>query len=157
MELICRPMREDEALAVSELLKRVFRKCIAPAYREQGRREFLFFAEPEELARRMADGNRMWVAEAARQVIGMAEVRGASHLLLLFVDLGHQRQGVGRALLGAAFPRFAAGDPPRVTVNAAPNSIAAYARLGFRQTGPQQAKTGILFVPMEARMAGTTP
>ena len=63
------------------------------------------------------------------------------------MDTPLQRRGIGRGLLAAAFPALAHGMPPRVTVNAAPNSLAAYRRLGFRATGPEQVKNGIRSCP----------
>jgi predicted GNAT family N-acyltransferase len=42
----------------------------------------------------------------------------------------------------------------RVTVNSSPFAVPAYAGLGFRVTGETEERDGIIFVPMEFRVAG---
>lgn len=59
-----------------------------------------------------------------------------------------KRQGVAKGLLQAAFPLAVAPEVLTITVNASPNSVAAYQSLGFRATTPEQVENGIRFVPM---------
>ncbi|MCY3843732.1 MAG: GNAT family N-acetyltransferase, partial [Acidobacteria bacterium] len=49
--------------------------------------------------------------------------------------------------------RAAAPDVERVTVNSSRYGVAAYERLGFRQTGPERSVNGIVFIPMAMRLA----
>ncbi len=51
-----------------------------------------------ELSKRLAAGNRFFVAKSGDSIIGVAELRNGNHLNLLFVDPGHQFKGVGKAL-----------------------------------------------------------
>jgi hypothetical protein len=71
------------------------------------------------------------------------------------MDTPLARRDIGCGLLTAAFPALAYGMPPRVSVNAAPNTLAACRRLGFLTTGLEQVKNGIRFVPMV--LAGGQP
>jgi GNAT superfamily N-acetyltransferase len=86
------------------------------------------------------------VAEQSGAVVGALEVRGGTHVALLFVAPAYQRQGVGRGLLSAAF-----GMPeywPELTVNSTPGAVCAYARLGFRPVGPEEEQNGLRFQAM---------
>ena len=87
------------------------------------------------------------------ELIAYLEVE-KSHIRELFVAVAQQRRGIARALLARA---FAGRGEAEVTVNAAPNSVAAYARLGFRPAGPQATINGLTFQPMRRKAAQTKP
>ena len=69
---------------------------------------------------------------------------------------GGQRQKacLARALLARAFEDR---ERQEVTVNAAPGSVEAYARLGFRPAGPWATINGLTFQPMVRRGAPAKP
>jgi len=102
-----------------------------------------------QLLERLDHDHRVLVAAVHSRPIGVIEIRAEAHVSLLFVDAPHQRQGVARALLRAAFPSPSIGRVGVITVNATPNSVGAYQKLGFTATPPEQVKNGIRFVPME--------
>lgn len=145
----------DDAEAAAELVEEVFDAFVAPDYVPEGIRAFHAYNEVETVRQRLQGQGSGWVAERDGAVIGYMEMRG-SHITRLFVDGRWQRRGIGRRLVEAARTDVAAspvlgstGDRRTITVNAAPSSVAAYVRLGFKATGPQQEKDGIAFVPME--------
>ena len=153
-ELRYRAMRPGEAGAVSALILASFDEFIGPDHTADGIAEFRKFAAPEAIAARAADDHLVRVATADGVLAGMIEVREHNHVALLFVDKAYQGQGVARGLLRAALADARAADPDveRVTVNSSRYGVAAYEKLGFRQTGPERAVNGIVFIPMAMRL-----
>ena len=153
-ELRYRAMRPGEAGAVSALILASFDEFIGPDHTADGIAEFRKFAAPEAIAARAADDHLVRVATADGVLAGMIEVREHNHVALLFVDKAYQGQGVARGLLRAALADARAADPDveRVTVNSSRYGGAAYEKLGFRQTGPERAVNGIVFIPMAMRL-----
>lgn len=142
------PMDPSEATAVSGMIYSAFRDSVAPGYSEAGQREFLEYAAPERLVERQRHGNRILVARVSDELAGLIEVRPPSHISQLFVDGRYQGQGIARALLDAAFPDAGTSSGLTVTVNAAPDAVSTYGRLGFRVIAAEQSRDGIRFVPM---------
>jgi len=127
-------MRDGEETAVAEFVDAVFTEYVAP----------------KELEARVGEGAAVIVAELDGRIVGVAEVRGATHIALLFVDGRMQRRGIARALVGAAVDtcRASRPDADAMTVHSAPEAVEAYRRLGFRPTDAEQLVNGIRFVPM---------
>ena len=154
----CRPMAAGEAGVVAALARRVFDSCVASGVSNAGRRSFLAYARPVRILERLDHGHRVLVAEMEGRLAGMIEVRDNTHIAMLFVERDAQRRGVARTLIAAAFTgegpqppaaaRAAAGTAATITVNATPGSIAAYAHLGFRPTGPERESDGLRVLPM---------
>ena len=150
-----RAMRPGEAAAVSALILASFDEFIGPDYEgEEGIAEFRRFASPEALEGRAAGDHLVRVATVDGTLAGMIEIRDRNHVALLFVDKAHQRRGIARGLLDTALADARAADPDveRVTVNSSRYGVAAYEKLGFRQTGPERAVNGIVFIPMAMRL-----
>jgi len=84
----------------------------------------------------------------------MIDLRDVSHISLFFVDAGHRRAGVGRALLDAALADVRALDdaPEALTVNSAPPAVGAYEAFGFVATSSELEKDGIRYVPMRKEL-----
>lgn len=149
-------MTADEAEAVSALVLASFEEFIAPQYDEQGVTEFRRYAGPDAIRERILKNHFVMVAEAGDALAGMIEIRDSNHVGLLFVAKASQRLGVARALLDYALgeARQTRPDLARVTVNSSGHGVAAYEKLGFRQTGPERSVNGIVFVPMAMRLDG---
>lgn len=150
-----RAMQAGEAEAVSALILASFDEFIGPDYEgEEGIAEFRRFAAPEALAARAAGDHLVRVATVDGALAGMIEMREHNHVALLFVDKAYQRRGLARGLLEAALADARAVDPDveRVTVNSSRYGVAAYEKLGFRQTGPERSVNGIVFIPMAMRL-----
>lgn len=145
-----RRMIPGEETVVSDLVTSTFQRDVASLYAQEGIREFLSYASPLALQDRQRRNHLALVATQNDSVVGFLELRDFSHISLLFVDLMHQYQGIGRLLVEAALQSIKAQQPEtrEVTVNASPNAVAAYQRYGFQATGELQVKNGIGFVPM---------
>lgn len=142
--IIYRRIESSETAAVAALAREVFDQFVAPCYGPQGIAEFHRYAAPGALSQRHDAGHVTWVAEQAGGLVGMLHLREAAHVSMLFVRAAHQGSGIGHGLLAAAGD----ADCP-FTVNASPNAVAAYQRLGFRLMGSEQCLHGIRFFPMQ--------
>ena len=150
-----RSARPEEAPAISALVRQVFEAWVAPHYGAEGRATFDREIDPDAMAARLADGRTALVGchGETGELIAYLEVE-KSHIRELFVAGAHQRRGIARALLDQA---FAGRDPEEVTVNAAPNSIAAYTALGFEPAGLWATINGLTYQPLVRRAAQAKP
>ena len=151
MDLTIRDALEGEEPAVSAFIRAVYDKYVAPGELDEGRETFARIVEPVALASRR-EGNRLCVADCAGRLVGALEVRGGTHVALLFVDEAWQREGVGRRLMRHAFGDV--DDWPPLTVNSSPSAVGAYARMGFVAVGHEQVQRGIRFTPMRRPPGG---
>jgi GNAT superfamily N-acetyltransferase len=144
-------MRHGEERDVCHLIHRSFDHSVAPACTKRGQRNFKKYADPEEMVRRVRTEHMVLLALSGDDIVGMVEMRNGRHVSLLFVDPEFQGRGVGGELLERALDSCRTADPhlKTVTVNSSPNALAAYERMGFVATGPQQGINGIRSVPME--------
>lgn len=145
-----RRARAREYAEISALVTAVFDEFVAPAYSAEGTAEFRRFIKVENMLRRRT-GGLLLVAELDSELIGAIEARVGGHISLMFVQGRHQRRGAGRLLLRGLIDRLGT-EVDEVTVNAAPNSVPAYRRFGFKAESDEQEKDGIRYVPMRARM-----
>ncbi|MDX1576706.1 MAG: GNAT family N-acetyltransferase [Kiloniellales bacterium] len=157
-EIEIRSARAEEAPAISALVLAVFEACVAPHYGAEGRATFGHEAAPEAMAARLAarsdeDRRALVACTRAGDLVGYLEVE-KSHIRELFVAGPFQRQGIAGALLARAFEDR---EEAEVTVNAAPNSVKAYARLGFVPAGPWTTINGLTYQPMVRRGAPAKP
>jgi GNAT superfamily N-acetyltransferase len=145
-----RHLQPDEVEEAHALVETVFDAAVAPHYTAEGVREFKAFIAPGNLANQLIDHRFILVAERDAEFVGLIAMRDYDHISLLFVDLDVQRQGIARALLDRALAicRRERPDLGRVTVNASPNAVTAYRRMGFARTQDEQLANGIRFVPM---------
>src|SRR6185503_12362848 len=72
--VVCRPMRPDEAGAVSAMVYATFQSSLASGYSEEGQKEFLQYAAPDRLVERLDRGHRILVATEGGQIVGVIEV-----------------------------------------------------------------------------------
>ena len=91
------------------------------------------------------------MAASGRTIIGVIVIRADSHIALLFVDKPYQRKGIARELVirGIDACRRRTPNLKKITVNASPNAVAAYERIGFQCLDEEKTINGIRFVPME--------
>ena len=149
-----RLMKPGEESEVFNLVFRTFTEFIAPHYSRAGILEFLKYIRPASLLERLQKEHFVLLAIAQRKIIGIIEVRGNSHISLLFVDKQFQKRGIARELLRRTL-RICMKEKPdlsKITVNASPNSVKIYKHLGFRQEGPEQIRQGIRFTPMALKL-----
>ncbi len=147
-------MKRGEEGLVFAFVSGVFNEFVAPEYSHEGIEEFMEYIQPDELASRAQKNHFSLIAELGSEIVGVIEVRNYSHVALLFVDSRFQRRGVGTELLRKALEicRRSESNLSQVSVNASPNSITAYERMGFTPTDVDQCVNGIRFVPMALRL-----
>jgi predicted GNAT family N-acyltransferase len=152
-----RHMNQGEETLVSDLVTSTFQRDVAPLYAQEGIREFLSYVDPVALRDRGSRNHMILVASQDEAIVGVLELRDSCHVSLLFVEMRHQRQGIGRLLVNEAlrFIRTHHPETQEVTVNSSPNAVEAYKRFGFQVRGKLQVKHGIGFVPMTLRLGST--
>jgi len=146
-----RLMESGEEAQVCKLVERVFIANEASEISQQSISLFLSYANPVRMAERVGqDFCFVLVAVQEDQLIGMIEVRNYNHIALLFVDDGHQRQGIASALLEGAIAKCREKNPTlrRITVNASPYGLPVYAHWGFHPIGEEIEMDGMLFTQM---------
>lgn len=145
-----RSAHPDEWQDAMGLAWRVFLKYVAPGYSEEGINSFRDFLTDNELYHMFTAGSyRLFGTFDAGRMIGMITLRGGQHISLLFVDEKYQRRGIGASLIQVA-GQYACGKAGgRLTVNAAPDAVGFYHRVGFLDTDTERIAEGIRYVPME--------
>lgn len=154
MDEVIRPVTEAELRDFSALILAVFDRDIAPHLSLEGVRTFHENAAYQNRLA-LAEGQVLLACYAADAIIGALRLAPAGHLYNLFVDSEHQRRGIGRRLIAAGVAALAARglNPPTLTLNASPNAVAAYLRMGFVVDGPEDTRGGIRNTPMRIETA----
>lgn len=141
----------DDLAEAARLSSEVFAQSVAPLYSAEGTRVFLEYASAGAWLERHRLGQRTWLALEDGRVIGVLHIRDGDHISMFFVDGAHQRGGVGRRLLSHVVEKLGVS---QLTVNSSPNSVEAYAKLGFVAVGPEEQRSGIRFTPMKKENPG---
>lgn len=134
-----------------ELAFKVFLKYEAMEYGEEGIRSFSEFVTDEFLKKMFLMGEYlMFVAVADGRIVGLISLRSGNHISLLFVDEEYHRRGIGSALMRYLQEYMLQNTRyEKLTVNASPYGVPFYHQLGFRDTGKEMTKEGIIYTPME--------
>lgn len=138
-----RRIAAEELPAMRALIWESFEHSVAPSFTPEGVERFRFFLNDEEMGTRR-DCFGVFAGGMLKGAL-IAEKDG-SHICAFFVRSGEQKQGYGSRLMH----KFLENVPAKcVTVNAAPDAVNAYKKLGFRARGDLQHKDGMAFVPMQ--------
>lgn len=143
----------DDAMA---LAWRTFMQFEAHDYTPAGVESFLDFITDTVLHRMfMLGAYQLFGAYDSGRMIGMISLRGETHISLLFVDEKYHKMGIGRGLIDYV-SRYVLTEEGHgsITVNAAPYATGFYHRLGFVDTGVEQASDGIRYTPMQRSIIG---
>jgi GNAT superfamily N-acetyltransferase len=134
-----------------DLVWRVFSRFEAPEYTLEGIGEFKAYIELDVVKEKISAGTlKFWGCFFEDAVVGVIAMRPPCHVSLLFVDAGHQRQGIARALFDTALESYQEQRRPmEVTVNSSPFAVDIYRRLGFIPTDTEQELNGIRYTPMK--------
>ncbi len=145
-----RRMKPDEASQVSTFISDVFHQFVAPGYAQEGIESFMQYIQPEALQSQLRENYFALIAESDEEIIGVIGIRDFSHVALFFVADRFQRKGVGKALFRQSVEicRQHENHLAQITVNASPNAVGAYAKLGFKPTDRERCVNGIRSVPM---------
>ena len=96
--------------------------------------------------------NTVWVAESESMVVGWIEVKGAK-VNGLYVDSSVSRSGVGSSLMAYAELTIQTQGKVAVHLDASPNAVSFYARLGYEVAGTPKPNNS---VPMVKRFGHDT-
>ena len=145
----CRFMKSGEEDRVIDLVTSVFDDYIGPGYSEEGKSGFYKYADIEGLRKRNQLNHCTLVAEDKGKIVGAMEIRENRHISLFFVSGEMQKKGVGQSLFQFAKECcFQKNKGQLITVNASPNAVGAYKKMGFKEEGPQRNVNGLRIVPM---------
>lgn len=144
-----RPLAMEDWNNATALIWRVFLRCNASDYEQEGIESFLNFISDEHLKQfcRLQEFE-MFGAYLGQRLIGACMIRGGSHISLLFIETEWQGQGVGRSFIEYVSSQVFGRGKDALTVNAAPFAREFYLKMGFRQTREEQLKEGIRYFPM---------
>ncbi|MGP9827594.1 GNAT family N-acetyltransferase [Ectopseudomonas khazarica] len=145
-----RELTRDDLPSASTLCMDAFMLAVAPSLPPQGVETFSKLADAAAFAERMAGDNLMLGCLEDGALTGLIELKEGRHVAMLFVAPDCQRKGIGRRLIDTAM-EHARGDV--LTVRAALSSVKAYERYGFILTGEVGEFAGLIFQPMEKRLA----
>ncbi len=92
-----------------------------------------------------SERNRVWVAESEAIVVGWIEVEEAK-VKGLYVDSSFSRSGVGSSLMAYAECAIQLQGAVTVHLDASPNAVSFYARLGYEVAGNPKPDTSVPMV-----------
>ncbi|CAM3743608.1 Acetyltransferase [Pseudomonas reidholzensis] len=145
-----RRLTPDDLPSASALCLDAFTQAVAPSLSAQGVATFGAVASAQAFAARMEGDNLMLVCVAEGAVKGVIELKEGRHVAMMFVAPDWQRRGVGTRLMQAALEQARA---EVVTVKASLSSVPAYERYGFVLAGEVGEFAGLVYQPMEKRLA----
>ncbi len=148
--IIYAPMQKGEEQAVMEVVRGTFDAFVAPAYSVEGVEAFRAFANETALKERCGNGDFVFTARNEDGLVGILEMRECRHVALFFVNKAFQGRGIGRELLALSVEECRKRNcgVREITVNASPNAVEAYRKMGFLPQKEEQQLHGIRFVPM---------
>lgn len=143
-------MKSGEEKQVIDLVLSVFDEFVAPEYSNDGIVEFKKYADAEALEGRSQSNSFTLIAKINAKLIGIIEMIDYRHIAMFFVKKPFQKQGIGIALLRNAIDICIKHRPDlcKITVNASPNSVSAYEKMGFNADEDEQIANGIRFTAM---------
>ncbi|MEM7008042.1 MAG: GNAT family N-acetyltransferase [Thermodesulfobacteriota bacterium] len=140
-----RSMAKGEEIEVCNLVARSFNEFIGPEFSEQGIEEFFGYANTREFKKRLKSDYLAMIAEIDGSIAGVIEIKGNSHISMLYVDKSHHRKGIAKSLVKNALSTLTADE---ITVNSSRYAVAFYESLGFIQFENEKTIYGVIHVPM---------
>jgi predicted GNAT family N-acyltransferase len=135
-----------------DLVNNVFSEFVAIDYSEHGINTFQSYLKTkyDEVSDDLQSGQKkLWGYYQDGKIIGVIATRDISHIALMFVDKIHHKKGIARQLFNIVLTELKSNvDITQITVNSSPYAVKIYERLGFKKTGEQQEKDGIIYIPM---------
>ena len=134
---------------VNAICMNSFMESVAPTLSEEGISTFQGIASIENFTSKMLGDVEILIYENNDNVIGVVELKGSSHISMLFVSPDSQNKGVGRSLISAIIPYTTS---ETLTVSASLTSIEAYLNYGFKFSGDASETSGLKYQPMELKL-----
>lgn len=99
-------------------------------------------------------GNHCVVAKCKGKLCGVGLLHRSGDIRLFYIDPEAQRRGAGRAIHAALERQAHAWKLPCLHLDSTANARAFYEALGYRSTGPDRLRVGVLrCFPYEKRLA----
>jgi GNAT superfamily N-acetyltransferase len=133
---------------ISDLVRSVFDEFIGFKYSKKGNEVFHDFIDPQNILERYQSGNIILIYLINNKIAGVIEVRDNYHICLFFVHKDLQGKGIGRKLFDE-IKYTLRGKTDFVDVNASPNSVTVYSKLGFKIIDYQKDENGMIYTPMK--------
>lgn len=152
-----RAANRSDAAAISDLLTRLSKKFITPAFNDEGRNNLLQSMTPRAIESFFAQGFRYHIGLVDDRIVGVVGTRDNSHLFHLFVDEQFQGKGYAAQLwaVGSRACIDSGENPGYFTVNSSLNAQAVYKSWGFTPTGSVREGGGVKDVPMRLNLSGS--
>jgi len=149
MEISIEVIKQGEEHQVSQLIRSVYDKTIKSYYSKFGTMNFYETIDPQSLKNRNLKGSLIHKVMVNNRLAGVFELEW-NHVKLLFIDEKFRGMGIGRQIIDW-IKNFVVKNyiEHKLTVNSAPNSYEVYKKLGFKATGNEIKKKGIIYTPME--------
>jgi predicted GNAT family N-acyltransferase len=149
-------MKSGEEKQVIDLVLSVFDEFVAPEYSNEGIIEFRKYADVQALVERSQSSSFTLIAKINVRPAGIIEMIDYRHIAMLFVKKPFQKQGIGKTLVEKAIDVCLRRrrNLHKITVNASPNSISAYKKMGFYAEEDEQISNGIRFTAMRLKLNG---
>ena len=146
-----RELRRDEILPALHLIWDVFIRDVAPSYTPEGIEEFQKTIRYETvLSMYMNREITMFGAFEGTELIVTISVKNVGHIFLFYVKGACQGRGAGRQLFTTVWRHCTQMlKVSRITVNAAPEAVPKYIRMGMYPVMPEQTIKGMRYTPME--------
>lgn len=131
-----RRLREEDAVAVSELIVTTIRISNAKDYPEELMEELVKTETPEHVLQR-ASWTHFYVAEEAGRIIGCGAIgpywgkEDESSLFTIFVHPAHQGKGIGRAIVGTLEQDEFGLRAKRIEIPASITGLPFYQKMGY--------------------------
>ncbi len=141
--------RFEDVSGILRLIERALEQGCREDYDERQRRA-IYLAYASSMFIEALGPHKTLVAELGGQLLGVAQIDPRiGWLRALFVDAGSQRQGLGRALLGAGEALARAAGCTRIYGAMSLNAVEFYRRAGFRARGRPEGLPGFpIWVPV---------
>lgn len=146
-----KPFSSGQEEEINTLIRAVFNDFVGYEYTEEGNQTFNEFIKPEKIIERYKTGNILLTYQIHSKIVGMIEVRDNNHICLFFVHKDHHNKGIGKKLFNEVLEKIS-GKTNFIDVNASPFSVEIYAKLGFKKSGEQIEKNGIIYIPMKMEL-----
>lgn len=135
-----RHLHAEELPQALSLVREVFQRYQSQEYTQEGMDEFHSFLKDASQLQALI----FYGAFDQQQLVGVLAMR-SQHISLLFVQDGHHRKGIAKALFQYMLSSTGYQD---ISVNSSPYAIHAYEHLGFQLEGEERCVNGIRFTPM---------
>lgn len=149
-----RSMLPDDETDVDALVQSVFDEIDAPGFANDGIAAFKKLISAGSFTDRLRSGSLVLLAVSEKKIIGILEMLHYRHIALVFVEKPFQKIGIVQELCRKAviLCRKLNPDLQEITVNASPNALGAYQKMGFTPTEDEKEENGIRFTPMALKI-----